>query len=278
MAAGSPGNIMAFDLHAYFERIGYGGPARADEAVLRAVHEAQAAAIPFENIDVLLGRQLDLSPEGIARKLVTAKRGGYCYEQNLLLLAALRAIGFEVTALAARVRMGYGGPRPRTHALLRVKAGGADWIADTGFGLSGLLEPVPLRAGAEVSLPLVSFRVVDEDGLFLMQARKDGGDWENLYVFSLEPQQEVDFVMANHFTATWPRSPFIRSLIVGRVTRDRRLMLVDRDFSETTAAGTARREIGAAEELFSAIERDFGLAVDDPAIAERAFAEKESWG
>jgi N-hydroxyarylamine O-acetyltransferase len=278
MAAGLPGIIMAFDLNAYFERIGYGGPARADAATLQAVHEAQVGAIPFENIDVLLGRPLDLSHEGIARKLVTARRGGYCYEQNLLLLAALRAIGFEVTALAARVRMGYGGPRPRTHALLRVSADGADWVADAGFGLSGLLAPVPLRAGAEVTLPLVSFRVADEDGLFLMQARKDEGDWENLYVFSLEPQHEVDFVMANHFTATWPRSPFIRSLIVGRVTRDRRLTLIDRDLSETTAAGIARREMGGAEELFAALERDFGLAVDDPAIAERAFAEKEAWG
>ncbi len=269
---------MGFDLDAYFDRIGYGGPAGATAATLAAVHEAQVGAVPFENIDVLLGRPLDLSAEGIAAKIVGRGRGGYCYEQNLLLLAALRALGFEATALAARVRMGYGGMRPRTHAALCVKADGKEWIADAGFGLMGLLVPLELRVGAEATLPLVSFRVAEEHGLEVMRARAEGEDWQDLYIFSREPQHEVDFVMANHFTATWPRSPFIRSLIVSRVRRVRRAVLIDRALSVTTPAGTLRRELADHDELFDCLAREFALDVDDPEIAARAFAPKESWG
>lgn len=268
---------MAFDLDAYLARIGYGGGTAVSVATLQAIHEAQVGAIAFENIDVLLGRPLDLSAEGIAAKLVAGGRGGYCYEQNLLLLAALRALGFEVSALAARVRMGYGGLRPRTHALLRVTVEGSEWIADAGFGLSGLLAPVPLAAGKEVALPLVSFRVAEEHGLEVMQARARDGDWQDLYIFSREPQHEVDFIMANHFTSTWPRSPFIRSLIVARVLRDRRIMLMDRILTETTAAGVVRREIATPDELFAVLAGEFDLAVSDPQIAAQAFADKQAW-
>ena len=270
---------MVFDIDAYFSRLGYGGETAVTAATLAALHEAQVGAIPFENIDVLLGRPLDLSAEGIAAKLVTRGRGGYCYEQNLLFMAALRALGFEVTALAARVRMGYVAPRPRTHAMLCVEAEGRKWLADCGFGIRGLLTPLPLSPGSEVTLPLVSFRVMAEAGLYLVQARGAGeAAWADLYVFSLEPQHEVDFVMANHFTSTWPRSPFIRSLIAARVTRERRFTLCDGAFTETTSAGTISRDLTTPEELFAVLARDFGLALSDPDIAARALAVKEPWG
>ena len=269
---------MAFDLDGYFDRIGYGGATTVSAATLAALHEAQAGAIPFENTDTLMGRPLDLTADGIAAKLVQARRGGYCYEQNLLLLAALRALGFEVTALAARVQLGFSTPRPRTHALLRVHVDGADWIADCGFGSLGLLAPVPLAAGAVANLPLVAFRIRSKDGGYLMQARRASGDWEDLYLFSLESQHEVDFVMANHFTATYPRSPFIRSLIVARVTRDRRAMLLDRELTVMTAGGTERRTISDAPGLFAVLAAEFGLACNDPELARRALTPKEPWG
>src|SRR5690606_25787321 len=120
---------------------------------------------------VLLGCQLDLTPEGVSAKLAQARRGGYCYEQNLLLCAALEALGFRVTLLAARVRMGYAGPRPRTHALLGVEAAGRIWLADVGFGRLGLIVPVPLSEGADADLPLVGFRLAREGGEWLMRAR-----------------------------------------------------------------------------------------------------------
>ncbi len=265
--------LMPFDLDAYLARLGYGGATDATPATLAAIHEAHAAVIPFENVDVLLGRPLDLTPEGVVAKLVAARRGGYCYEHALLLHAAFTALGFPVSLLAARVRMGYAGPRPRTHALLLAEAGGERWVADAGFGLRGLLEPLPLREGAEADLPLASFRLAREGAEWVMRSRLAGGDWEDLYLFSTEPQQPVDYVMANHFTATWPQSPFIRSLVVARVRRASRALLIDRTLSVTTSAGTESREVAGPPDLYRTLTETFGLDVAAEAgLAAKVFA------
>lgn len=250
---------MPFDLDAYLARIGHRGPVARTAASLEAVHEAHATAIPFENVDVLMGRSLDLSLDGVADKMVARRRGGYCYEHALLLHGAFAALGFQATLLAARVRMGYAGPRPRTHALLAVEAEGRRWIVDAGFGLLGLLVPLPLVEGARVDPPLASFRLGREGRDWLMQARLKGEDWQDLYVFSEEPQAPVDYLMANHFTSTWPHSPFVQSLIAARVTRDSRTVLIDRAFAVTTAAGTERRDIVDQSDMQTVLEESLGL-------------------
>ncbi|MEX2643334.1 MAG: arylamine N-acetyltransferase [Acetobacterales bacterium] len=264
---------MPFDLDAYLARIGHRGPVAHTVATLEALHEAHAAAIPFENIDVLMGRSLDLSLDGVADKLVVRHRGGYCYEHALLLHGAFAAMGFRATLLAARVRMGYAAPRPRTHALLAVEAKGRRWIADAGFGLLGLLVPLPLVEGARVDPPLASFRLGREGRDWLMQARLKGEEWQDLYAFSEEPQAPVDYVMANHFTSTWPDSPFIRSLVAARVTRDSRTVLIDRNLTTTTMAGTETRTLADADDLGRTLEQVFRLEEgSSEALAEKVFA------
>src|SRR5471032_2344964 len=91
------------DLDAYFARIGYDGPRMATLETLRALHRLQPQVIAFENLDPLLGRPVRLDASSLEQKLVHGGRGGYCFEQNLLFAHALRAIGFKVTELAARV-------------------------------------------------------------------------------------------------------------------------------------------------------------------------------
>jgi N-hydroxyarylamine O-acetyltransferase len=134
-----------FDLDEYLARIGLSG--RPD---LAQVHRAQATSIPFENLDPQRGVPVSLAPEDLKRKLVTQRRGGYCFEQNLLLKTALEALGAQVDLLLARVRLGAGGAtRPRSHLVLRVHAQDASWHADVGFGHGAPLEPLPFGAGAE---------------------------------------------------------------------------------------------------------------------------------
>src|SRR5262249_26883142 len=130
---------MSFDLDAYLARIGYAGPRAPTAEGLHDVHAAHALAIPFENLDILLGRGVSLDPARLAAKLVDARRGGYCFEHNSLIAAALRELGFIVEILGARVRMGPPRPNlpPRTHCLLRVTIDGAPWLADVGFGGDG---------------------------------------------------------------------------------------------------------------------------------------------
>jgi N-hydroxyarylamine O-acetyltransferase len=139
-----------FDLDAYLDRIGLEG--RPDLAEL---HRAHVAAIPFENLDPHRGVPVSLAPDDLERKLVRERRGGYCFEQNLLLKAALEALGAQVELLLARVRYNApaGSVRPRTHLVLRVAAGDVTWHADAGFGAGTLLEPSRSAPARSTSSP-----------------------------------------------------------------------------------------------------------------------------
>ena len=147
------------DLDAYLGRIGL-----SDRPDIAEVHRAHATTIPFENLDSHRGIAVSLASEDIERKLVDERRGGYCFEQNLLLAGALEALGADVDLYLARVR--YGAPagviRPRTHLVLGVHADGETWHADVGFGLGTLLEPLPFGPGAEHEQPGGRFRVAQD--------------------------------------------------------------------------------------------------------------------
>jgi N-hydroxyarylamine O-acetyltransferase len=215
-----------FDLDAYLARIGLTGRPSIEE-----VHRAHVTSIPFENLDPHCGIRVSLAIEDLERKLVSRRRGGYCFEQNLLLKAALEALGADVDLLLARVRVGSpgGALRPRTHLVLRVRAGGARWHADVGFGLGCLLEPIPFGAGGEYVQSGWRFRVV-EDGPELMLQSVDGGEWIDLYSFLPEPVPFVDLEPSNWYTSTHPRSPFVTGVIVGAHAADgSRAMLRDWD-------------------------------------------------
>lgn len=226
------------DLGAYLERIGYAGELLPTVPVLRDLHLAHATHIPFENLDVLLGRPVRLDPASLQAKLVAGGRGGYCFEHNHLFAAALAAVGFRVEPLAARVRLGAARVRPRTHMTLLVRVEGAAWLADVGFGGEGLLHPVPLVPGREASQFAWTYRVTEAAGLWVLQSKR-GAEWHDLYAFTLEPQEPVDFEVANHYTSTHPESVFAHTLVVQlpgpagrRVLRNRELRLERGDRSE----------------------------------------------
>src|SRR5437764_14945061 len=136
-----------FDLAAYLERVGLRG-----RPGLAEVHRAHLAAIPFENLDPHRGVPVSLRLADLQRKLVERRRGGYCFEQNLLLKAALEALGAEVDMMLARVRLGAppGAVRPRSHLVLRVRTEGATWHADVGFGNGTPMEPLPFGPGKTI--------------------------------------------------------------------------------------------------------------------------------
>ena len=202
----------SFDLASYFERIAYAGDRTPSRATLAALHLAHATHIPFENLDILLGRPIRLDLASLTAKLVHGRRGGYCFEQNRLFAAALEALGFAVTTLAARVRFGTTSVRPRTHMLLQVDVDGDRLLADVGFGVFGLLIPVPLDDPGESRQFAWTYRIVREAGLYVLQLRT-GGAWADLYAFTLEPQYPADYEMANHYTSTHPSSRFVQALI-----------------------------------------------------------------
>jgi N-hydroxyarylamine O-acetyltransferase len=268
--------VPSINLDAYCSRIGYQGPREPTLATLRALHGLHPAAIPFEAVDVLLGRGIDLSPAAIDAKLIGARRGGYCFEQNGLFMRALSTIGFAVEGLAARVRWMRpkdSPPVPRTHMALRVTIDGEPWLADVGFG--GCVPSAPLRLNTEAPQPTdhETFRVRPEGSSLVVEAER-GGDWLALYELLPEPQLAIDYELANWFTATHPNSPFRRNLMVTRVTADARYALLDNRFTVRKPSGETEQRTLDADALERALAEIFTLPIspDWCPVIERAAA------
>jgi N-hydroxyarylamine O-acetyltransferase len=202
------------DLDAYLDRVGLPG---AESPGIHTLHRAHVTSIPFENLDPHRGIPVSLEQGALERKLVAQRRGGYCFEQNLLFASALEQLGFVVEPMLARVRAGAscGVVRPRTHLVLRVTdADGSVWHADVGFGLGTLLEPIPFGAdpGAPHEQEGWQFRVAQEGPELVLQTL-DGESWSDAYAFRPEPVPRVDIETSNWWTATNPSSPFVSGLI-----------------------------------------------------------------
>lgn len=264
-------------LDAYLERIGYSGDLRPSAAVLSAVHLAHATHIPFENIDVLRGVPIRLDLESLQGKLVEARRGGYCYEHNLLFAAVLEELGFPLTRLAARVRYRATRVNPRTHMLLLVDVDEGRWLADVGFGAEGLLLPVPFGSEEESRQFAWTYRVApgpkgpalrDEgpglrlDNEWFLQS-KHGEEWVDLYGFTLEPQLPIDYEIANHYTSTHPDSRFVKGLTVQLPTPTARTALRNRELTIDRGGETTMRVMDDDEEIRRVLRETFGLPAPD---------------
>lgn len=247
------------DLDAYLGRIGYAGGLEPGAGTLADLHFAHSTRIPFENLDVLLGRPIRLDAASLQAKLVAGRRGGYCFEHNLLFGAVLRTLGFAVTPLAARVRYRTTVILPRTHMLLLVRADGVDWLTDVGFGGEGLLRPVPLRAHEACRQFAWTYRLVEHGHGWLLQSLRDG-DWIDMYAFTLEPQEMADYEMANHYVSTHPNSRFVQTLTAQLPGTPVRYALRDRELTEDRGSSdTATRMIAGDEELLAVLAATFGL-------------------
>lgn len=252
------GDSAELDLRAYLKRIDYAGELRPSADVLHALHLAHATHIPFENLDILLNRPIRLDLGSLQAKLVAGRRGGYCFEQNLLFAAALRAFGFPVRALAARVHYRAARVLPRTHMLLLVDIGARTWLADVGFGGEGLLGPVPFEDGRAATQFAWTYRIVAEDGHWMLQSLRPEG-WMDLYSFTEEPQHSADFEMANYYMSTHPSSRFVRTLTVQLPTPQQRVILRNRELAFDRGSRIETRVLAGDDELIDVLRDVFGL-------------------
>lgn len=271
-------NDASFDLDAYFARIGYTDPRDPSLDTLKTLHFLHPQAIPFENIDPFLGRPVRLDLAALQKKIVLGGRGGYCFEHNLLFMHALKAIGFEVSdGLAARVLWGQPDDAitARSHMLLRVELDGRTYIADVGFGGLTLTAPLLLEPGTAQKTPHETFRIVEADDHFRLQAAI-GGDWRSLYRFDLQPQYEVDYSVTNYFLSTSPTSHFLSSVIAARATPDRRYALRGNRLSIHHIGGrTEQTEIATPAQLADTLEGQLGIIIPDRTAFEAKVREKK---
>jgi N-hydroxyarylamine O-acetyltransferase len=253
---------MPLDINAYFARIGYTGPTAPTVETLNGILNAHVQAIPFENLDVILGRPIALTPNALEQKLVTRHRGGYCFEQNGFLLLVLEALGFTARPLSARVRFERpaGVTPPRTHLFLRVEIDGQSWLADVGVGALSLTAALRLHADDTQPTPHEPRRIVRDGALWLHQVRF-GFDWYDVCEFTLEEMPLIDRELANWYTSTHPDSRFRQRLVAARaLPGGERRTLVNRELTTRNRLGQAQtRVLESHDELIAVLATEFGL-------------------
>ena len=158
---------------------------------------------------------MSLDPAAIQAKLVRGGRGGWCFEQNLLLFHVLTALGFEVKRLAARVRWNVPADvvTARSHCLMQVTVEGERYIADVGFGGLTLTAPLRLAPGIEQATPHEPHRIVEHGGIHSLDA-KVAGEWQTLYTFELNEAQVADYEVSNWYLSNFPQSQFVNGIVV----------------------------------------------------------------
>ncbi|SFO04687.1 N-hydroxyarylamine O-acetyltransferase [Pseudonocardia ammonioxydans] len=248
-------------LDAMLERIGHSGAVTQDSDTLTALHRAWRRAVPYENLDIQLGRPIRLDDESLYDKLIRRGRGGYCYEQNAVLCMLLRAAGFPVTVLEGAVlRETHGEARWGNHVVLLVTVGDERWIADAGIG-DGFLDPLPLREGR-----------YEQDGLVYRLERLDRDTWRfhhhpggtiSSYDFRLEAREIGDFADHSDRLSTSPESPYVTTLIVGRPLVDHTALLLSRTVRRLGAADPCVRTVGTPDEFARLLRETFHVPLDD---------------
>lgn len=252
---------MTFALDEYLQRIGYAGPRAATAEVLSGIQLRHVQTIPFENVNSWLKRPVALDTEALVEKMVRGGRGGYCYEHNLLFGEALRALGFGVVGLAARVvwNAPAGVTRARTHMALRVEAGDEAYLCDVGFGGPTPTGPLRMEPGAGQATPHERFRLMPAGNENVLEIEIPGG-WMPLYQFGETPQLLPDYEVANWYVSTHPKSMFVTTLLAARPAPGVRYALRN---NELTAhhldGGTERRALRDANEVRAVLEEVFLL-------------------
>ncbi len=264
------------DLDAYLTRIGFDGERHPTAQTLAALHRAHTTSIPFENLEIMLGRPIVLDLDSLQNKLIRHNRGGYCYEHVTVFAAALERLGFRFTALAGRVTLGAEAVRPRTHALIVVEFDdNRRWLCDVGFG-RGPLEPIELIAGNEVDqdgwqlrlsrAPLgASTEVLHPDQWTLWQRSSADGTvaWLDRHVFTLDPQYPIDYAVGNHFVSTSPRSPFTARPFVQRFAADVQHVLDGTTWTTTNPDGSCFTRDVEVGDVPALLADTFGVELSD---------------
>lgn len=253
--------LSSSQLDRYCERIAYDAALRRDLPTLQRLHHLHPLAIPFENLDPWLGRPVSLQNADVFAKLVMGRRGGYCFEQNLLFRDVLETLGFSVSGLAARVvwNVPAEAALPRTHMLLLVQVDGARFIADVGFGGLTLTAPLALDSYAVQATPHESFRILQDGAHYMLQANV-AGEWQALYRFSLEEQTPADYAMANYYVGTHANSRFVQQLLAGRPGTGLRHALLDNRYTlHQPGKPSAQRQLEDAAALREVLQQDLGI-------------------
>jgi N-hydroxyarylamine O-acetyltransferase len=256
------------DIQFYLDRIGHEKSIRPDIETLRNIHRAHILTVPFENLDIHSGEQIRLTEQALWEKIVTKKRGGFCYELNGMFAWLLNQIGFQVTYLNGRVyneQGEYGRDFDHLALMVQIPGDNSQYLADVGFGDS-FVEPLRIEFSSEQVQGPRGYRLEKaKDGINLCRRDFDGG-WKRQYFFDLIPRNfPSDYEAACHYYQTSPKSSFTQKRIVTRATPTGRLTLDDRYLSITTDGQREKRPLENEDEFRELLKSFFGISIDPPA-------------
>jgi len=249
---------------AYLHYLGLSDSAIANRANLDRLIAAHLERVPFENVNVLLDRPIDLDADALFAKVVEGGRGGYCFEINSLFARLLLALDYRVSLLVGRVRWGLAADAPRTmasHLLLRVELPEGSFIVDIGFGAPTPFRAIPLAGQDDLGeFPFRLQAPTQAGGHYALETRNGDGGWATVYHFELQTQHWVDYIARNWYTSTHPDSVFRQMLMAARTEGTTRLTLGNGNFNRRYADGRVEQQrITSAVELVEVLRNEFHL-------------------
>ena len=254
-------DILSHDqLDTYLQRVGLSCAPPTSAAGLTELHQAQFFSIPFENLDIPLGRGIDLTLDPVFEKLVSNRRGGYCFELNGLMLRVLRTLGFDARPILARVHL-TDPPSGRTHQLNLVTLEDHLWLMDVGFGAGGPRAPLPLDAGV-TDCGVASFELGRREPWGWLLRTRESDDWKSSYSFDLGHVTTEDIEVANHYTSTSPNTHFTQMAVVSLPTPNGRISLRDLELTEVIGSDETTRELDA-ESYLDLLRTTFGIRLPE---------------
>ncbi|VVQ20605.1 arylamine N-acetyltransferase family protein [Pseudomonas fluorescens] len=253
------------NLKLYLQRLGFDAPPAPTLATLRLLQLRHTGVFPFENLATITGAPVLIDLPSIEAKILVGGRGGYCYELNNLFFALLLELGFDARAISGRVVMNQpeGSWTARTHRLSLVTIDGVRYITDVGFGGMVPTAPLLLDTEAEQATPHEPYRIEQQADGYMLRANV-AGEWRPMYLFDLQRQEDIDYIIGNWYVSTHPESPFSQRLMVARTGEGWRKTLNNGSFAiHRMGASSERREMTQVGELIELLAREFDLHLAD---------------
>jgi N-hydroxyarylamine O-acetyltransferase len=248
------------DVDHCLERIGYTGPTEPNLSTLRALQRALLLKIPFENLDIHFGRQINLSSESIYEKIVLRRSGGFCYECNILFFNLLNELGFQADYLSARmVDRGIVGPE-YDHMVILVNLE-YEYLVDVGNGQS-CREPLRIDGTNRAISEGYTYRVSTYNKAYALYYKQSDTAWTPRFLFTLTPKDRAEFSGMCHYHQTSPESVFTQRRLVTIATKEGRVTLTDMRLTITKGDDIQERVLTSEDDYYENLKLYFGIEID----------------
>ncbi len=230
---------------------------------LSALQREHYEAVPYENIDILLGKALDLNPEIVYKKVVEDGRGGYCFELNGLYAKLLTELGYKFTQRLGRFLLGEAEgfiPMGR-HRILVVELDGKKYLTDVGIGCPTPTLPLELAYDKIQVIDNVEYKIVEDSVFKNILKYKHHGVWENYYAFGNEENYDNDFIAPSLYCELSPDSIFNKGTMVHIYTKCGRISMDKNQVKHFENGKVDVKLISCADEMKKELKDNFRINV-----------------